>query len=148
MLPQQKYAVYNNRNVSKVLILAQDHKNMINTITNMQKSVDQTSPKRYSHVKFFGNPYDRKRKFEIDSQNQKLLGKIMQIMKRKNKSVQQARAAPERIVGGADALLNRYDASHSFRNAVAEHSYSHGNYNGPPSPSKANHHSLLSNREL
>lgn len=103
MLPSQKYGVYNNRNVSKVLILAQDHKNMINNITNMQKSIDQTSPKRYSHVKFFGNAYDRKRKFEIDCQNQKLLSKIMQIMKRKNKSVQHARASPERIIGGLDA---------------------------------------------
>jgi hypothetical protein len=53
----------------------------------MPKTVDQTTPKRYPHVKFVGTPYDRKKKAEIDSQNQKLLGKIMQIMKRRNKSV-------------------------------------------------------------
>lgn len=90
----------------------------------MQKTVDQTCPKRYTHVKFVGTPYDRKKKYEIDNQNQKLLGKIMQIMKRKNKSVQQARAAPERIVGGSDAVMNRYGAdSSSFKNTLAEHSY-------------------------
>ena len=66
-------------------------------------------------------------------------------MKRKNKSVQQARAAPDRIVGGADALMNRYDASHSFRNAVADHSY---NYAGPPSPSKGTNSAAVSNVEL
>jgi hypothetical protein len=45
-------------------------------------------------------------------------------MKRKNKSVQQARATPARIVGGNDALMNRYvvDAS-TFRNTLAQHSY-------------------------
>lgn len=96
---------------------------MIDTISNMQKTVDQTCPKRYAHVKFVGTPYDRKKKFEIDNQNQKLLGKIMQIMKRKNKSVQQARAAPPRIVGGSDAHMNRYPDSSSFRNTLAEHSY-------------------------
>ena len=68
----------------------------------------------------------------------------MQIMKRKNKSVQQARAAPDRIVGGADALMNRYDASNSFRNTLADHAY---NYSGPPSPSKANS-AAVSNAEL
>ena len=77
MLPIQKHGVYNNRNVSRVLIQAQNHKNMIDTITNMQKTVDQKSPKRYAHVRFVGTPYDRKKKFEIDNNNQKLLGKIM-----------------------------------------------------------------------
>lgn len=48
----------------------------------------------------------------------------MQIMKRKNKSVQQARAAPARIVGGNDALMNRYAAdSSTYRNTLAQHSY-------------------------
>lgn len=87
MLASQKYAVYNNRNVSRVLIQAQQHKNMIDKITNMQKTVDQSPPKRYAHVKFVGTPYDRKKKYEIDNQNQKLLTKIMETMKRKNKSV-------------------------------------------------------------
>jgi len=32
----------------------------------------------------------------------------MQIMKRKNKSVQQARATPAQVVGGHDSLMNRY----------------------------------------
>lgn len=32
----------------------------------------------------------------------------MQIMKRKNKSVQQARAIPAQVIGGHDSLMNRY----------------------------------------
>ena len=47
-------------------------------------------------------------------------------MKRKNKSVQQARAVPERFIGGNDALMNRYVAeSGSLRNTLADHSYNH-----------------------
>jgi hypothetical protein len=33
----------------------------------MQKTVDQSSPKRYTHVRFAGTPYDRRKKNEIDT---------------------------------------------------------------------------------
>lgn len=53
--------------MSRVLIQAQAHKNMIDTIVNMPKTIDQSCPKRYAHVKFVGTPYDRKKKYEIDN---------------------------------------------------------------------------------
>ncbi len=66
----------------------------------MKKSVDQTQPRRFSHIKTVGGPAQKNRQNEIDNQNQKLLGKIMNIMKRKNKSVAQARAIPYNLIGG------------------------------------------------
>lgn len=53
-----------------------------------------------------GTKVERTRQKEIDSQNQKLLGKIMDIMKRKNQSVSNARALPTRLIGGNSTLLS------------------------------------------
>ena len=44
-------------------------------------------------------------------------------MKRRNKSVQQARAAPARVVGGNDAIMNRYGEASSFKPAMGDYSY-------------------------
>ena len=65
-------------------------------------------------------------------------------MKRKKKSEQQARAIPDRIVGGNDALMNRYAAeSSSFRMAMAENSYNAGSTINTEKPGT----SILSSRD-
>ena len=45
---------------------------------------------------------------KIENQNQKLLDKIMKIMKRRNKSVEKARERPENIIGGKMQFTSKY----------------------------------------
>lgn len=96
--------VYNKTNVTGMLIEAQQHKNLVKNILHPKKQVDQESPRKYTHLKGLGTKYDVSRQRDIDTQNQKLLTSIMDIMKRRNKSVIQARAIPEVLVGGSQTI--------------------------------------------
>ena len=73
-------------------------------IVNQRKTVDQKAPRRFSHIRAIGSRAEINRQREIDLQNQKLLNSIMNIMKRKNKSVQQARKTPSTIIGGEKSV--------------------------------------------
>lgn len=87
----------------------------------MKKLTDQTPPRRFSHISQLNNRVETNRQREIDMQNQRLLDKIMNIMNRRNKSVEHARAMPVNVgIGGtASAVPGGHFAMFRERNQDA-----------------------------
>lgn len=63
------------------------------------------------------NKAERSRQREVDIQNKKLLNNIMNIMKRRNQSVQQARRIPNNVIGGTQSSVMSKFGETLFRNS-------------------------------
>ena len=81
--------------------------NLVENIINIKSQIDQKSPKRFSHLGVIGSKADNIRQKEIDVQNQFLLEKIMNIMKRRNTTVENARQKPQLIIGGSNSIIQK-----------------------------------------
>ena len=57
----QKYAVYNQQNVTSVLTNAMRQKHLVTSIINVRSAIDKRPPKKCPHLSNFANPYDRSR---------------------------------------------------------------------------------------
>ena len=99
MIHTQKYEVYNRANLTGVLIQAQTQRHLVEHLQKIKPRVDSSAPSTYQQALVSKAGRERycsrprlNRQRDIDNENTVLLNKIMQIMKRKNKSVAEARS--------------------------------------------------------
>lgn len=77
----QKYAVYNQHNVTSVLTNALRQKHLVDKIVNAKSTLSHVRPKRITHnISKHASPFERKTQHNIDIGNKKLLNSIMKIM--------------------------------------------------------------------
>lgn len=100
MIHTQKYEVYNRANLTGVLIQAQTQRQLVEHLAKIKPRVDSSAPATYQQCMTAKAGRERhcsrpqlNRQRDIDNENTVLLNKIMKIMKRKNKSVAEARSS-------------------------------------------------------